>query len=59
MKKNYNVKVSDWSEQNKKENNRLYELQLQKLQWYKLRGRSKESLISDKIFPISFIEKNY
>jgi len=37
----------------------IFTYNLEKLQWYKSKGRSKESLIESKVFSLSFIEKNY
>jgi hypothetical protein len=37
----------------------IYNLNLKKLEHYKNKGWSKESLIVEKIFAKSFIEKNY
>lgn len=41
------------------EANRIYKINLQKLNWYKSKGRTKQSLIDSKVFAKSFIEKNY
>jgi len=37
----------------------IYNYNLKKLQWYKDKGWSKESLIKENILAKSFIEKNY
>ena len=54
---NFKVKVSD--ELTKKDLSDMYKWNLVKLQWYIKKGWSKESLIIEKIFAKSFIEKNY
>lgn len=55
--KNLKLKVSE--RLTKKDVSDLYKWNLVKLQWYINKGWSKESLIIEKIFAKTFIEKNY